>query len=86
MVWYSSLGYGIFWFSLVISIILYAMKRKWYPIIYLISVSLYIFTVGFIIDVFDLSKNEILLTLGVSALVMIGVGIYISKQAKKTKK
>jgi CDP-diglyceride synthetase len=83
MAWYPFLGYGIFWIGLVVSIILYAMKRKFYPIMYLISVSLYIFTVAFIIDVFELSKNGILLTLAFSALVMIGLGIYLSKKFQK---
>jgi len=77
------MGHGIFWIGLVVAIILYAMKRKWHPIMYLISVSLYIFTVGFVIDVFDLSKNGILLSLAFSAVVMIGVGFYLSKKLKK---
>jgi len=83
MAWYPFLGYGVFWIGLVVSIIIYAMKRKWYPIMYLISVSLYIFTVAFVIDVFDLSKNGILFTLAFSALVMIGLGIYLSKKFQK---
>ncbi len=83
MAWYPYLGYGIFWIGLVVAIILYAMKRKWNPIMYLISVCLYIFTVGFVIDAFDLSKNGILLTLAFSALVMIGLGFYISNKFKK---
>ncbi len=83
MAWYPFVGYGVFWIGLIVSIILYAMKRKWYPIMYLISVSLYIFTAGFIIDVFNLSKNLILLTLAFSALVMIGLGMYLSKKFQK---
>jgi len=83
MAWYPYLGYGIFWIGLVVAIILYAMKRKWNPIMYLISVCLYIFTVGFVIDAFDLSKNGILLTLAFSALVMIGLGFYLSNKFKK---
>ena len=83
MAWYPFLGYGIFWIGLVVAIIIYAMKRKWNPIMYLISVCLYIFTVGFVIDAFDLSKNGILLTLAFSALVMISLGFYLSKKFKK---
>ena len=83
MAWYPFLGYGVFWIGLVVAIIIYAMKRKWNPIMYLISVCLYIFTVGFVIDVFDLSKNGILLILAFSALVMIGLGYYLSKKFKK---
>ena len=80
--WYPFLGYGVFWIALVTSIILYAIKRKWYPIMYLISISLYIFTVGFVIDVFDLTKNWILLILAFSAFLMISIGTYLSKKFK----
>ena len=80
MAWYPILGYGVFWFALVTAIILFAMKRKWFPIMYLISVALYIFTVGFVIDSFDFGRNATLLTLAFSALLMIGMGIYLSKK------
>jgi len=83
MEWYPFLGYGIFWIGLAASIIIYAMKRKFYPIMYLVTVSLYIFTVAFVIDVFDFSKNGILLILAFSALVMMGLGVYLSKKFKK---
>lgn len=83
MVWYPFLGYGVFWIGLVVSVILFAMKRKWYPLMYLISICLYIFTVGFVIDVYDLSKNWVLLILAFSALLMIGLGLYLSKKLKK---
>jgi uncharacterized membrane protein YvlD (DUF360 family) len=82
MAWYPAFGYSIFWLGLVVSIILYAIKRKWYPIIYLVSVSLYIFTVGFAIDVFSISKNGILLLLAVSAGLMIFLGHYLSRKQK----
>lgn len=81
--WYPFLGYGVFWIALVVSIILYAMKRKWYPLTYLISISLYVFTIGFVIDVFDLSKNWILLLLGFSSIIMIGLGLYLSKKVRR---
>jgi len=82
MAWYPFLGYGVFWLALITAIILYAMKRKWYPIMYLVSIALYIFTVGFVIDVFDLSKNRILLLLAFSTFVMISLGVYLSKRFK----
>ena len=80
--WYPYLGYGVFWIALVVSIILYAMKRKFYPIMYLISISLYIFTVGFVIDVNELGKNGILLILAFSTIVMIVIGWTLSKRFK----
>jgi len=82
MVWYPILGTSIFWLGLIASIILYAVMRKWYPMMYLISICLYIFTVGFVIDVFDFVKNSILLTLAFSAALMIFVGWYLSKTRK----
>jgi hypothetical protein len=83
MVWSSILGHFIFWIGLLIAIILYISKRKWYPIGYLISISLYFFTVAFFIDVFNFSKNNILLTLAFSSILMIGTGIYLSKKFHK---
>lgn len=81
--WYPLLGHGIFWLGLLVAIILYAVKRKWYPVMYLISISLYIFTIGFTIDVFNIPKNGILGLLALSALIMIGTGYYLSKKFGK---
>lgn len=83
MTWYQIFGFLIFWVALVSSIILYILKRKWYPIMYLISVSLYVFTIGFVIDVFNFSVNLILFVLAFSAVVMIASGIYLSKKFPK---
>ena len=83
--WYPIFGYGIFWIALIIAIILYAVKKKWHPIMYLISVALYLFTVAFVIDVFDLSRNGILGVLAFSAMLMIGLGLYISKKFRSEK-
>lgn len=81
--WYPFLGYGVFWLGLIVSIALYAIKRKWYPIMYIIAISLYIFTVGFVIDVFDLSKNWVLLILAFSSILMILLGTYLSKKFRR---
>jgi hypothetical protein len=76
--WYPVLGWGIFWIGLIASIILFSIKRKWYPIMYLVAISLYIFTIGFMIDVFEMGKNGIMLMLTISALIMILIGWYLS--------
>ncbi len=81
--WYPFLGYGIFWLGLVASIFIFAIKRKWFPIMYLITISLYIFTVGFVINVFDLGKNWTLLILAFSSLLMILLGFSIAKKHQK---
>jgi len=85
MAWYPALGWGIFWIGLIASIILFATKKKWYPIMYLVSISLYIFTIGFIVDVFDMGKNGILIILAISAAIMILIGWYLSTNSYETK-
>ena len=84
--WYPFLGWGVFWIGLIVAIILYALKKKWYPILYLISVCLYIFTIGFIIDIYSFGTNGTLGMLALSALIMIGIGWYLSKKVKELKR
>jgi hypothetical protein len=79
MIWYPFLGWGIFWISLVASIILFAIYKKMYPIFYLISIALYVFTCGFAINVFEFGKLQILTTLLFSAILFMGLGYYFSK-------
>jgi hypothetical protein len=86
MAWSNFVGSGIFWIGLIGAIVLYAIKSKWYPIAYLISVLMYVFTVCFVIDVFNLSKNWILLLLAFSAILMTFLGMYLSKKNLKKKK
>lgn len=90
MAWYPILGGAVFWFSLIAAIIIYIVKRRFYPMMYLISAALYIFTIGFVIDVFSLGKNWILLLLAFSSLLMILLGWYLSRPTqivnKKRKK
>ena len=50
--WLAPFGWGIFFIGLVLAIILFAIRKKFYPVMYLVSVATYIFTVGFVIDAF----------------------------------
>ncbi|MBS3082171.1 hypothetical protein J4416_04560 [Candidatus Pacearchaeota archaeon] len=77
--WYPFLGWTVFIISLIIAIIIFSSKRKFYPIFYLISISLYIFTAGFYIDVYNLAKGGILSVLAVSAVLFMFIGWYFSK-------
>lgn len=86
MAWYPFFGKVIFWIGLILSIIIFSIKKKWYPVMYFVSLSLYIFTAGFIIDVFDFSKNKILLVLAFSSFVMLALGVYLSKKIKEPEK
>jgi len=77
--WYPFLGWGVFWISFVVAIILFSIYKKLYIIFYLVSVSLYIFTAGFMVDVFEFGKLGILTTLVASALIFMVLGFYLSK-------
>ncbi|MBS3099543.1 hypothetical protein J4462_04985 [Candidatus Pacearchaeota archaeon] len=79
MVWYPFLGWSVFIVSLIIAIVIFAKHKKFYPIFYLISIALYVFTAGFYIDVYDLSKGGILIVLVISAILFMLIGWYFSK-------
>jgi hypothetical protein len=83
--WLAPFGWGIFFIGLVVAIILFAVRRKFYPVMYLVAISTYIFTIGFVIDAFDFGKNAILLTLAFSAIVFILLGFYFSHKYGKKK-
>ena len=83
--WLAPFGWGIFFIGLVVAIILFAINRKFYPVMYLISIATYIFTIGFVIDAFDFGKNLILLSLAVSAVIFIIAGVYLAKKFEKRK-
>ncbi|MFT4311844.1 MAG: hypothetical protein ACMXYF_01305 [Candidatus Woesearchaeota archaeon] len=81
--WSLAVGWLVFLITIVVSIILVTTMRKWYPVLYVVSVSLYLFTMSFIIDAFSLGRNGILSILGISAVIMMGLGLYLSKKMKK---
>lgn len=76
---YGMLGWFVFWISLIIAIVLFAVYKKLYPVFYLVSVALYIFTAGYMIDVFEIGRFGILLTLVFSAILFMILGYYLSQ-------
>ena len=85
MVFYSFLGWLVFWISLVLAIVLFARYKKIYPVFYLITISLYIFTVGYMIDIFEFGDLGVLITLVLSALLFMGLGYYLSRVLRSEK-
>ena len=79
MAWYGILGWGIFWISFIVAVVLFASYKKLHPVMYMVSISLYIFSAGFLIDVFNLPKIGILMTLVFSACLFMVLGYYFSK-------
>jgi hypothetical protein len=88
MVFYPILGWGVFWVSFILAIVLFVKYRKLYTVFYLISIALYIFTAGFAIEVFEFGKFGILSTLVISAVIFMLLGYYLSKvlDLKESKK
>jgi len=76
---YQVIGMGVFWIGLIVAIILFATYKKIYPVFYMASIALYIFTASFMIDVFHLGKLAILSTLVFSAVVFMVLGYYLSQ-------
>jgi len=72
--------YPVFFFALIACIIAYSIKKKFYPLLYVLSGATYIFTAGYVIDAYDLGKEMILLVLFVSAVIMLAMGYYLSKR------
>lgn len=79
MVFYEIIGWGTFWISLILAIILFTKYRKLSHVFYLCSVSLYIFTAGYMIEIFTFSRLGILATLVISAGLFMGLGYYLSQ-------
>lgn len=79
MVFYEPIGWVVFWVSLILAIWLYVKYKKFSYLFYLISISLYVFTAGFMIDIYQFTKFGILGTLVVSAILFMILGWYLSQ-------
>lgn len=84
MVFYEVIGWLVFWASLIGAIILFSTYKKIYPVFYLVSIALYIFTAGYMIEIFTFGKFGILTTLVVSAIIFMVLGSYLSKVMPET--
>src|SRR3989344_5434154 len=84
-VWLGAFGWGIFFIGVLAAVILFAVRRKFYPVMYLVSIATYIFTVGFIIDALNVGRNGVLILLALSAVLFISLGYYFSTKFTKEK-
>ena len=79
MVFYHILGWAVFWISLILAVVLFAKYKKLHPVFYLISVALYIFTAGYMIEIFAFKQFGVLITLVISAIIFMLLGYYLSR-------
>jgi len=77
--WYPVVGWLVFIVGLVTSIVMFSNTKKLYHVFYVASISLYIFTAAFYMDVFNLTKGGILTVLVISAVLFMVLGWYFSR-------
>ncbi len=65
--------------TLIVLIIAYVKSKKFYPLMYVLSIFAYINFVVYIIDKFDFGRGGITLTLAISAILLIIIGLFFSK-------
>jgi hypothetical protein len=83
--WSIAVGILVFIIALVISIILYVKFKQWSVVVYVASLATYTFAFFYTWDVFQLSKNVVLILLIISTIIMMGIGKYFSTVTYKIK-
>lgn len=77
--WSIAVGVLVFLVAIVIASIYYFRYKKVYLILFIASISTYVFSVFYMLDVFEFTdKNIVLLVLGISTILMFFVGKYFS--------
>jgi len=74
--WSIVLGVIIFIIGIVFATMYYLRYKKIFMIVYVASVSTYIFSVFYLWDVFELSKNWVMFMLMISTVIMFFLGRY----------
>jgi hypothetical protein len=79
----------VFWILLlpliVIELTIFMRSKKLFWLVYALSIFAYVIAVSYTLDVFDASRNAIIVTLLVSAVVMALIGRHLGKGAQKRK-
>lgn len=83
--WSIAVGILIFIIAICFAIYFYLKYNKVYQIVFIASISTYIFAVFYAMDVFELSKNWVLSLLVFSTILMMLVGKYFSKKVNTLK-
>ena len=74
--WSIPLGFLIYLAAIIIAIIYYLRFKKWSLVMYIASIATYAFSLFYAWDVFELSKNWVLMLLVFSAILMFAVAHY----------
>lgn len=76
--WSIIIGVLVFIIAIIFAIISYVKHKKIYQILYILSVSTYIFAIFYTWDIFELTKNLVLIMLLISTILMLSVAKYFS--------
>lgn len=80
--WSIAIGVILIVIGLVASIIIFSLNRKYYPVLFLIGLEIYVFSVFYAWDLYELQKNQIMLLLVLSTLLLGFLGYNLSKRSK----
>lgn len=80
---------AVFWLLLlpliIAEIIIFVKTKRFFWLIYALAIFAYVVAVSYTIDVFDLGRNGVILTLLASAVLMAATGWYLGKGVPKRK-
>lgn len=74
--WSIAIGFFVYFIAIILAIIFYVLYRKFSLVVYTASISTLIFSIFYAIDVFDFSRNLIMLTLIISTVAFFALGKY----------
>ncbi|MCH8519590.1 MAG: hypothetical protein LAT82_02445 [Nanoarchaeota archaeon] len=74
--WSIAVGFLVYFIAIIFAIVFYVIYRKFSLILYTASISTLIFSIFYAIDVFDFSRNLIMLTLVISTIAFFALGKY----------
>ncbi|MCX6748869.1 MAG: hypothetical protein NT076_04660 [Candidatus Pacearchaeota archaeon] len=81
-----ALYYSIFgWLiipAIIVLIIAYVKSKKFYPLMYVLSIVAYVNFVFYVIDSFNFGKGGVTLMFAISAVLLIILGVFFSKIRK----
>lgn len=76
--WSIAVGVLVYLIAIIIAVIYYLRYKKFSIVVFVASISTYVFAVFYTWDVFDLNKNWVLMILLISSIIMMILGKYFS--------
>lgn len=74
--WSIAVGFLIYFIAVIVCIIWFVLYRKLSVIIYTISITTLIFSIFYMIDIFNFNRHLVLLTLSLSTIIFYILGKY----------